>query len=253
MLVYVISSLTRSIYNQDLNDLYRIRVALKGNWFIDTRSSKKMGAIGIGRIWMWGLTSTSSAVNFGSSTAQNGPEYVLFHHELLTPPWLLNRTEWFPEMMSDSFWNDPENIGKAYTHNHFVKWKWNQDWYRVNHFQSQEFLTSAGIQVNAPEELPELDPSFSSAVPEHDSGAIVPSKTVLIKKHPLKQFLENDGQVLRQINYHSPTIILAIHHSFIDDQTRMKSSQDFIQFHPIVSWIHRACHWLWSSLHLAIS
>ena len=59
----------------------------------------------------------------------------------------------------------------------------------------QEFLTSAGIQVNAPEEFPQLQAN-SSSVLEKDEKSLRP-RTAAVKKHPLKQFLQHDGQVLR--------------------------------------------------------
>lgn len=62
----------------------------------------------------------------------------------------------------------------------------------------QEFLMSAGIQVNAPEDVPESHPPLKN---KNDAAAAASRSRSAPQRrnHPLKKFLEHDGQILRYI------------------------------------------------------
>jgi len=68
-------------------------------------------------------------------------------------------------------------------------------WTKYNFHFEKEFLTSAGIQVNAPEELPEPKQLPGAASLRAQSA---PHRQP--RDHPLKKFLQHDGQILRQVS-----------------------------------------------------
>ncbi|XP_046645946.1 EF-hand domain-containing family member C2-like [Daphnia pulicaria] len=61
---------------------------------------------------------------------------------------------------------------------------------------TREFLMSAGIQVNAPEDVPESHPPLKN---KNDAAAAASRSRSAPQRrnHPLKKFLEHDGQILR--------------------------------------------------------
>nr|CAH0106405.1 unnamed protein product [Daphnia galeata] len=58
---------------------------------------------------------------------------------------------------------------------------------------TREFLMSAGIQVNAPEDVPESHPPLK----KNEAAAARSRSAPQHRNHPLKKFLEHDGQILR--------------------------------------------------------